>query len=331
MEAQRFWADALATEYQAIVTYNNAIAGWEYGKGTILQHDNVTISEGPIPQAAQKRAVEHLRERTKALVLRERAAPTGVLANPLTKSGPVNLIPQINAQSLPSVWKDMPPIADAESLPPPDKIDTGAATPLLEAGKDQVFPPSELPGGASTVPLPASVPTTYAPSSAASMQSHLPPRKPSDSGALRPVNDPAREALRERSCLCRPIRSRASSSLSPARSAFALGRVNHSRQSHSFSLHWLRRWFSACRAMKLLRQNIAKKIAEYMPPLGTCGRSGRPLEAISMWTAKRPATTMEIPSETAMPRAGMSAVNTSRLICPPSSGQMGSKLSSGQK
>jgi outer membrane protein TolC len=43
LESQRFWAEALATEYQAIVTYNNSIAGWEYAKGTILQHDNVTI------------------------------------------------------------------------------------------------------------------------------------------------------------------------------------------------------------------------------------------------------------------------------------------------
>jgi outer membrane protein TolC len=189
LEAQRFWADALATEYQAIVTYNNAICGWEYAKGTILQHDNVTISEGPIPVAAQKRAVEHMRERTKALVLRERAAPTGVMTNLPQRSGPINVIPQINANSLPSVWKDMPPITDAESLPPPDKLDNGAPMPLIEAGKDQVFPPSELPGGASSVP--ALTPSSYAPSPVAPTRSKLPPKKKSsDFGALRPVSDP---------------------------------------------------------------------------------------------------------------------------------------------
>src|SRR5262249_49915447 len=187
LEAQLFSADALATEYQPIVTYNNAICGWEYAKGTILQHDNVTISEGPIPVAAQKRAVEHMRERTKALVLRERAAPTGVETNPLTRSGPINLIPQINANSLPSIWKDMPPITDADSLSQPDKIDTGETNPLREASKDQVFPPSELPSGASSVPAPA--PTPYAPSSPVPTSSKLPPKKSSDFGALRPVSD----------------------------------------------------------------------------------------------------------------------------------------------
>ena len=50
LEAQRFWADALASEFQAIVTYNNAIAGFEYGKGTILQHNNVHIAEGGAAQ-----------------------------------------------------------------------------------------------------------------------------------------------------------------------------------------------------------------------------------------------------------------------------------------
>src|SRR3954452_6865851 len=48
LEPQRFWADALANEYQQIVAYNNALVGFEFAKGTILQHDNVVISEGPL-------------------------------------------------------------------------------------------------------------------------------------------------------------------------------------------------------------------------------------------------------------------------------------------
>src|SRR5207237_8555545 len=75
LEAQRFWADALRQEYDAISSYNIALAGFEWAKGTILQHDNVVISEGPLPQCAQVRAVEHERQRSLALVKREREIP----------------------------------------------------------------------------------------------------------------------------------------------------------------------------------------------------------------------------------------------------------------
>jgi outer membrane protein TolC len=37
LEAQRFWADALANEYQAIVSYNNSLAGFAFGRGASLQ------------------------------------------------------------------------------------------------------------------------------------------------------------------------------------------------------------------------------------------------------------------------------------------------------
>ncbi len=175
LEAQRFWAEALATEYQAIVTYNNAIVGWEFAKGTVMRHDNVTISEGPIPVAAQKRAVEHMRERTKALLLRERAAPTGVLARPLDASGPINLYPQINASSLPSIWKDAPPLKDANELPPPENANPEQGeqlpSPIQPAPLNQIFPESELPTG---VKIPDTLPAAPAPSPAPQMPSPAP-------------------------------------------------------------------------------------------------------------------------------------------------------------
>src|SRR5208337_2487996 len=55
LESQRVWASALQSEYDSIVRYNNALVGFEFAKGTILQRDNVAISEGPLPQAAQVR------------------------------------------------------------------------------------------------------------------------------------------------------------------------------------------------------------------------------------------------------------------------------------
>jgi hypothetical protein len=188
LEAQRFWADALATEYQSIVTYNNAICGWEFAKGTILQHDNVTISEGPIPCAAQKRAVEHLRQRTKALLLRERAAPSGVLAAPLERSGPINLYPQIRANSLPAIWKDAPPLKDAEELPSAQSIDPNKVDQLPDAVKEtpmnEVFPQQELPDG---VQLPSVKPS---PAPAANQS---PDASPSTFGASRPADSPMPE------------------------------------------------------------------------------------------------------------------------------------------
>jgi len=75
LEAQRKWATALSQEYIFVALYNNALAGFEFAKGTILQSKNVVISEGPLPACAQERAVEHERQRSKALVLRERAMP----------------------------------------------------------------------------------------------------------------------------------------------------------------------------------------------------------------------------------------------------------------
>src|SRR5262249_39605536 len=73
LEAQRFWAQALAAEYNNIYQYNATLARFEHAKGTILIHDNVQINEGPLPECARERAVENRRQREKALVLCTRA------------------------------------------------------------------------------------------------------------------------------------------------------------------------------------------------------------------------------------------------------------------
>ena len=51
--------------------YNNALATFEFAKGTIMQHNGVYIADGPLPNCAQIRAVDHERERTRALLLQE--------------------------------------------------------------------------------------------------------------------------------------------------------------------------------------------------------------------------------------------------------------------
>lgn len=69
---QRSYATALVKEFQAIADYNNSVARLEWAKGTGLSWNNVHISEGPLPQAAQVRATEYEKDRSRSLVLAQR-------------------------------------------------------------------------------------------------------------------------------------------------------------------------------------------------------------------------------------------------------------------
>jgi hypothetical protein len=126
LEAQRFWASALADEYTAIRDYNNVLAGFEFAKGTILQHDNVVISEGALPQCVQKRAVEHLRERSAACELRERAvpAPNG---GPACEHDVISL-PHVNDSAMPAE------VAGPKAMPmlpePPEQSGAASMMPI---------------------------------------------------------------------------------------------------------------------------------------------------------------------------------------------------------
>ncbi len=72
LETQRRYAAALTKEYNAIAEYNSTLARFEWAKGAGLRYNNIHISEGPLPQCAQIRAVEQQKERSRSLVLRER-------------------------------------------------------------------------------------------------------------------------------------------------------------------------------------------------------------------------------------------------------------------
>jgi outer membrane protein TolC len=154
LEAQRFWAQALSSEYGAIVDYNNALASFEFAKGTILRHDNIYISEGPLPQCAQVRAVAHEQERTKALVLLERAVPVNHAAADGGKGPVLPELPPDSAASLPALMETAPKLPpEAEKLPVPRRL-----TPEQGPGAPSNTPaPGSGPGG--TVSLPAPGPT----------------------------------------------------------------------------------------------------------------------------------------------------------------------------
>ena len=51
LTAQQQFTLALIQEYQAIVDYNIALASFEFGRGTIMQHCKVSIAEAPLPGA----------------------------------------------------------------------------------------------------------------------------------------------------------------------------------------------------------------------------------------------------------------------------------------
>jgi outer membrane protein TolC len=141
LEAQRVWAAALQTEYANIVLYNNALAGFEFAKGTIMEHDSVYISEGNLPRAAQVRAVEHERQRSKAIVLRERADT--ISAYP---SCGLPKLPGEEATPVPTAMQNAKPLPDGT----PEKVEA--------ALKDSESRAAQTPQGVSAGSAPTAAP-----------------------------------------------------------------------------------------------------------------------------------------------------------------------------
>jgi outer membrane protein TolC len=143
LDAQRLFAQALSDEFQSIVDYNNALVGFEFAKGTIQIHDQVVIGEGPLPEAAQVRAVDHERQRTAALVLNERIAAFGPGAENRTSACQ---FPD-GAPSLPRLWEKGPRLDRGdEPLPEPRRQPSGPGAP------DQTPPPASRGGNSGVLP-----------------------------------------------------------------------------------------------------------------------------------------------------------------------------------
>ncbi|MER3416610.1 MAG: hypothetical protein C4297_10410 [Gemmataceae bacterium] len=124
LEAQRNWADALRDEHFAICDYNIALAEFERQKGTILEHDNVSIVEGPIPASAQARASAHIRERARSIPIGWPA--TLAEEDPSATRGPADMPSAADPPALPlvpavpSIPSGMPQGTEpAEPVPPP--------------------------------------------------------------------------------------------------------------------------------------------------------------------------------------------------------------------
>jgi outer membrane protein TolC len=155
LDAQRRLVAAQQKEYEAIAEYNNSLARFEFGKGTILHANNVFISDGPLPECAQVRAVDNEKERTRAFVIHEKPRP---LANPGLMAqvcGEVTGDPHSIDLSGQDGHKVEPmPQKTPETVPPPKKM---PAPPSANPAKspapmlDKLPPPSNL-SAAPTAP-----------------------------------------------------------------------------------------------------------------------------------------------------------------------------------
>jgi outer membrane protein TolC len=173
-------ADAQVKEYQAVAEYNNTLAKFEFSKGTVLKFNNVHIAEGEMPQCVQVRAVEHLKERSKAILLHERPDPMthpGRLAD--TQNIPASDVP------LPLAVFNRPPEAEYLPLPlnkgepgeaPAGKVEDKAAPAQGKLPPGPGFAPVEkLEGPALSLPsIPALPALPMLPSADSSLQTPAP-------------------------------------------------------------------------------------------------------------------------------------------------------------
>jgi outer membrane protein TolC len=137
------WTNSVSGVYSAIVQYNNSLATFEFAKGSMLAHDNIYITEGPLPQCAKVRAVVHERQRTLAKVLKDCGPPIQ----------PVRLgdgaVPIMNStvarqpMTLPQLQRSQAPLP---RMPPADGDQaTGAALPEAAGAAQSAAETASLP------------------------------------------------------------------------------------------------------------------------------------------------------------------------------------------
>jgi hypothetical protein len=130
LDAQQRFTTSIRAESDAIVSYNIAIAGFQYAKGSLLQYNNITIADGPLPAAVAERAADHFAARTAALKLRERPAVAPKLPDPGTPA------------ALPGL-ADGPPIPEA--INPPKVAEPEVTLPVVvpdDAKTPKLMPPT---------------------------------------------------------------------------------------------------------------------------------------------------------------------------------------------
>ena len=142
------YSNSVGSYYAAIVQYNNALATVLFAKGSIMEWDSVFISDGPLPCCAQVRAVEHERDRTRAIVLKEAARPVDAApcpAGPGATALKAPGLPADHAVSLPALMHDQQPVPAMPREPEARAVTPAGNNPPPFEPKGSPAAPKELP------------------------------------------------------------------------------------------------------------------------------------------------------------------------------------------
>ena len=146
LQVQQNTAQAIATEFQTIAQYNQAIAGLEWAKGTIQGYNNVMVGEGALPAHVNKKAADHFAARANALKLREHPAdlPLHTLSNP----------PESPLEKLPANIDGggMPMMPAPEKLPSPKQMSVPGGPTAYMPGEPAPSRTTQWPSAAGALP-----------------------------------------------------------------------------------------------------------------------------------------------------------------------------------
>jgi outer membrane protein TolC len=132
-DSVRQWTTALSAEYRAVADYNTAIAAFHFGKGTLMDYDNVRILDGSVTMAAPVRAIDH--ERTRTQWLKRRFESRVETPRPTDLSGLMPPAPPQMPPELPTLFEPATTLA-----PPP-----GESGPTDGEPKHRAVPVSHQP------------------------------------------------------------------------------------------------------------------------------------------------------------------------------------------
>jgi outer membrane protein TolC len=168
LDAMRRLVAAQLKEYNAIEEYNSDLARYEWAKGNAMKHNNVLIADGNIPVCAEVRAVDHERERARAIVLRERPKndairTPGLLATtgPSDPDDPTGG-PGVLGAALPPAPTMVNPVPQYENrptapvLPVPQTLPSTPATPISMGPSTRT--PNGLGNGVTVIGSPNATP-----------------------------------------------------------------------------------------------------------------------------------------------------------------------------
>ncbi len=151
LEAQRLRAEAQASFFRTLLDYQRAIIGVHFRKGSLLEYNNVYLTEGPWPAKAKFDAHRRARQRdasmyldygfTRPNVMSQGAIYQGVSSEGGPHEGPAELSPMEGPAPEAATPEELPTPA-GETLPSPYGGEPTAANEQLEQSPTETASPS---------------------------------------------------------------------------------------------------------------------------------------------------------------------------------------------